>query len=405
MKILISAAEASSDVHGAQLLRALRVKARQSGLGEVEAFGIGGPLLQAEGLRAVVDARELLSMGFTEVFGRLPRILRALRRIEQEAVAQRPDVVVVIDYPEFHFRLARRLQGRGLPLVYFIPPKVWVWRKKRVAVLRALFSRILTILPFEEDFYRKAGLAVSYVGNPLMDELPLAMTREEARRRLGLDGGRRVLVAMPGSRPSELKRHVELFLDSAARTARELGEKLLVLMPLPAMGDTLSLQQRVLAWGARAGVAAESLEVRVSQGNAHECLIAADAGLIKSGTSTLEAGVLGCPHAVVYRTSFLTGLLFRLLVRYRGPVGLVNLVACGTEPREHYLMREIVLGAATPGAIAAELGSLLTDSRRREELAGGMKRLRARLLPPEAGQGPSALAAQEILAVVREKRG
>ncbi|MCM2277837.1 MAG: lipid-A-disaccharide synthase [Oligoflexia bacterium] len=401
MKVLISAAEASSDMHGAELLKALRTLARERGIGTVDAFGVGGPCLQREGLRTIVDARELLSMGFTEILGRLPRILRALARIAGEATRERPEVAIVIDYPDFHFRLARRLRSIGVPMIYYIPPKVWVWRKKRVTVLRELFTRVLCILPFEEEFHRRAGLPVRYVGNPLLDELPLSLTREAARMALGIDSRRRVLVAMPGSRPSELRNHVELFLEAAERVAlglRERGmlektERLLVLVPLPLTAQALGITGR------------ESLEIKVSRGDAHECLIAADAGLVKSGTSTLEAGILGCPHAVVYRTNFLTSFIFRRLIRYRGPVGLVNLVACGTEPRDEYLMREIVLEAATPEALSEEVLSLFLDEAKRERLAGGMARLRESLLGGTRGMSPSRRAAEEVLDVVGLEHG
>jgi lipid-A-disaccharide synthase len=148
MKILISAAETSSDAHAAELLKALRERSSEP----IEAFGIGGPKLAAAGQRQVFDAREMLSMGFVEILGRLPKILTALKRIEDEARALRPDVAVVVDYPDFHFRLAKRLAKQGIPLVYYIPPKVWAWRRGRVKFLKRFFRKILCILPFEVRF-------------------------------------------------------------------------------------------------------------------------------------------------------------------------------------------------------------------------------------------------------------
>ena len=165
MRVLISAAEISSDAHGAKLLDAL--KRIEPGLEDV--FGIGGARLQKAGLRSILDSRQLLAMGFTEVLGVIPRAWRALGEIEKAARASKPDVAVLIDYPDFHFRLARRLKRLGIPVVYYITPKVWAWRRGRVRLLRDLFARVLTILPFEAEFYEREGLAVTYVGNPLLD--------------------------------------------------------------------------------------------------------------------------------------------------------------------------------------------------------------------------------------------
>jgi lipid-A-disaccharide synthase len=183
VKILISAAETSSDIHGAELLRALQ---GQFAPGQIEAWGIGGPRLQAQGLRSLVDARSLLSMGFFELFGRLPKILGALGTIADAAARDRPDLAVVMDYPDFHFRLAKRLKKLGIPVVYYIPPKVWAWRQGRVKVLRERFVEVLSILPFEEDFFREHKVVAKYVGNPLVDELPLELSRAEARAKLGI---------------------------------------------------------------------------------------------------------------------------------------------------------------------------------------------------------------------------
>jgi lipid-A-disaccharide synthase len=365
----------------------------------VEAFGIGGAKLQAAGLRAVVDARELLAMGFLEVLGRLPQILRALATVTREAAAVRPELAVVIDYPDFHFRLGRRLKALGIPVVYFIPPKVWVWRKGRVRWLRERFARILCILPFEEEFYRRENVPVRYVGNPLVDELPLRLTRAEARRHLGLAEEASVLTMMLGSRPAELKFHLEVLLDAAARAATRLERRLVVLLPFSSTSEISGVLRAIQAWQAAHPDA--PLELRPSQGDAHECLVAADAGVIKSGTSTLEAGLLGCPHVVVYRAGLLSRFVFHFLIRYRGPVGLVNLVA-GWQPGQAPLVRELLGGEVTVGAVSAEIVALLTDLGLRSRLAQGLGELRARVVGN--GDSPSLRAAREVLALRDELR-
>lgn len=403
MKILISAAETSSDQHGAQLLRALQRECAQKGE-TLDAFGIGGPALKQAGLRVLVDARTLLVMGFTEVLGRLPTIFRSLKTVAETAANEKPDVAVVIDYPDFHFRLAKKLKRQGIPVIYFIPPKIWAWRKGRIKVLRERFVRVLSILPFEVDFYKREKMPVTYVGNPLVDELPLRLTRAEARKHLGLTDSDTVFVIMPGSRPTELKYHLDLMLSSALMASFKIfkknGKKLTALMPLPQTSDLKSVQNRVDEWKARNPDFAVTLDLRLSQGDAHECMVAADAGLIKSGTSTLEAGVLGCPHTIIYRSNRLTHFIFQYLIRYKGPVGLVNLVAGWSEGKP-LLIHEILHRDQSPEELSEELLSIYQNQERRSRILEGLARVRKAIVGENEGKSPSEVAAKEIIEWVR----
>lgn len=381
---------------------------------------MGGTALRDAGLDVVVDAKDFLAMGFVEVLSRLPRAAEAIRELSRLAERERPDVAIVIDYPDFHFRLSQKLKDLGIPVVYYIPPKVWAWRKKRTQILKERFARVLSILPFEEEFLRSHGVPVTYVGNPLSDELPLNLTRVEARTSLSVEEGAKVLVLMPGSRPSELKRHTTLMLDGALRAAAELrrrgvlgsSESLVSLIPVPLTTSREEIEGRVAQWKKQMGVSeAEKtgrfiLDIRVFHGGSHACLVAADAGLIKSGTSTLEAGLLGCPHAVVYRPHPISGWIFRNWVRYSGPVGLVNLASGGLGSRAPNLVRELLMNEATPQALAQEVVSLLVDLEKREKILQGMKRLRVSLFGGalKDRSSPSVKAAQEILSVVQESR-
>lgn len=366
------------------------------------AFGIGGPKLQAEGLESVVDARELLAMGFVEILGRLPRVFRALNQVTDEASKRLPDVAVVIDYPEFHFKLARRLGRLGIPVVCYIPPKVWVWRKKRIALLRSLFARVLTILPFEEDFYRREGLSVKYVGNPLQDELPFGLTQAQARERLFLQAEDLVLVVMPGSRPAELKRHLDLMILSAERVAEDLfhagklpkSKKLEVLVPFPATAAIpSSFRERKVS---------PKIRTHVSQGDAHACLVAADVGMIKSGTSTLEAALLGCPHTVIYKPSRISGWIVRHLIRYHGPVSLVNLIA-GHGVHDRQLVHEILCEEVSVQNVSQEVTQLFLDSEKRTRMREGFREVRELTLHRDR-RSPSDLAAAEVIAVVSQNQ-
>lgn len=318
MKVLISAAETSSDLHGAELLKSLHEIAASEGLSSIEAFGVGGPKLKAAGLKTVVDSKDLLAMGTWEVLGRIPQILRSLKKMVHEAEQNRPDVAVVIDYPDFHFRLTRKIRKLGIPVIYYIPPKIWVWRKSRIFKIKKYFQKVLCIFPFEEKIYRDALMPVEYIGNPLLDELPLGLSKEEARQKLGVSLDQKILVLMPGSRPSELKNHFSLMLDSAHEFCRRQKESFLIWVVLPESVDPSLYQEQAKRW--------PDLEIRITSGAAANVLAAADLGLIKSGTSTLEAALMGCPHVIVYRPAWITGWLFQNVVGYRDPVGLSNLV-------------------------------------------------------------------------------
>ena len=407
MKIFISAAEASSDAHGAELLKALRAELPADET--LDAFGIGGPKLQAAGLRAIADARDLLSMGFVEVLGRLPRILKILGIVSQELKRNRPDVAVVIDYPEFHLRLAKTLSHLKIPAIYYIPPKLWVWRKQRLKLLKDLFTRVLCIFPFEVEFYQREGLAVKYVGNPLLDELALDSPREAARQSLGLRSNDPVLAILPGSRPSELAQHLQLMIDAANLTALKLKKSgvlepprvLQVLLPLPETADLDEVRSQIDSNARETeGSGIALIDLRLSRGDSAQCLKAADAALVKSGTSTLEAALLGCPHAVIYRTNRLTAWLYRRVVRYRGPVGLVNLILKNDLDAPVRVAREILLEDVTPENLACEAVRLLTDQAVRTVMASKFHQIREQLSP--AGiESPSAAAARELMEVVR----
>lgn len=413
MKILISAAETSSDAHAAELLESLREQLRERGE-ETHAFGIGGPKLQAAGQKQIVDARELLSMGFLEIASRLPKILASLSRVEKAALETKPDVAVLLDYPDFHFRLARRLNKQGIPIVYYIPPKVWAWRKGRVRFLKKFFSKILCIFPFEENFYRKENVPVKYVGNPLLDELPLELSKPEARAKLGISTTEKVLAVLPGSRPAELQRHLELFLDGAQMTAvkllaaGEIGEheRLRVLVPFPATSEMQPLLDRIHAW--EADQKHLLVQMRISQGDSAWAMLASDAGLIKSGTSTLEAALLQCPHIIVYKPNKVTEFLVRRVINYWGPIGLSNLV-CGVE-REPFPIPELAGSTVTPQSLSNHLVQLLLPTPLAEKVKGVCEEVRRLMIVRENGSdlkiaSPSKVAAREIIEVADQSRG
>jgi lipid-A-disaccharide synthase len=339
-------------------------------------------------------------MGIGEVIVRLPNVLRGMAAISAEAEKRRPDVAILIDYPDFNLRLARRLRRLGIPVVYYIPPKLWVWRSSRARVLRERCSKVLSIFPFEEAFLRKHGVPAVYVGNPLLDELPLQKSRSDARAKFGFSTEDLVLVLMPGSRPAELTRHVPLMFEAAVfcaerlRSEGKLAGRLQAMVPLPETAD-IEGEWRTLAEKKSAHA---PIDFHLGIGDSADALIAADAGLIKSGTSTLEAALLGCPHVVVYKPGWSTQWVFKNLVRYRGPVGLVNL-AGGWSDGQPFLAEEILCEQVTSERLAEAAYSLLTDETKRSAMKKGFLALREKL-SGDGGAGPSARAAAEILELV-----
>ena len=394
MKLLVSAGETSSDIHGAELLKAIRNERPDL---EIYAYGMGGPRLKEAGLDIKVDAKNLLVMGFSEVLGKIPEIRRSLKCLTQAAKDHPPDVAIFIDYPDFHFLLARRLKRLGVKLIYYIPPKVWAWRKRRISFLKRMFSRVLCVLPFEEEFYRTHGLKVKYVGNPLVDELPWDLTQAGARRELGLRSNDRVILGMPGSRSAELHHHFELVLDAALQVTEKFAPKMnqrnVLLIPLPETVHLSPLEKKLSIWKTLHPNC--PLEIQLRVGKAHQCMVAADVGMVKSGTSTLEAGLLRCPHVLFFKPNALSAWIFRYLIRYRGPVGLVNLIL-GIKKSEDGVIPEILCGAVTAKSLAERVLLILEDSGVRNEMLADLNRLREKVAGFPVRLRPSENAAREV---------
>lgn len=398
MKVFISAFEASADHHGAELLKALRkaVPPQEN----IQAFGAGGAALRAQGFHAIVRSEEMRVMGLVGVLSKLPQIFRAMRALVAAVASEKPDVVVMIDYPGFHLRLAQKLKKFRVPLVYFIPPKVWVWRKKRIHKIAALFKKVLCLLPFEVPLYRTAGVDAGFVGNPIVDELPKNLDRSSARAQLGITDRQKVLVFMPGSREHELKMFLPIGVQGILAAAEKLGS-FQVLIPLPPEEDVGRVEALLAPLiQARSG----AVSFKVSAGDAHVCLVAADVGIIKSGTSTLEAGLLGCPHSIVYTGSAIENWVFQNILRYEGPVGLVNLVTLDNPPhrvdRKDLPFREILMEQFTPQAVQAEVESLFLDAGRREQIHQAIQKVRERIL--SQSDSVSEKVAREIIEIAEK---
>jgi lipid-A-disaccharide synthase len=371
MNLLISAGEASGDLHGARLLAALRRERP-----DLKAFGMGGERLAEAGLERTVASEALSVVGFSEVLEKLPALRRALGALSAEARKRRPDAAVLIDFPDFHGLLAGRLARARIPLVYYVPPQVWAWRPSRARTIARRARRILTLFPFETEIYRSLGGDAVCVGHPVVEDVreglaaPAALPPKTRRR----------LLLLPGSRGGELERHWEAMADAASALSRRFD---LELVAVRAPGLSEGLFPRAAERGIR--VASEGL---------HPLLASSDLAFVASGTATLEAALCGTPMVVVYRTSAFSHAVARALVRVRW-ISLVNIVA-GRE-----VVTELLQERLTAENLEREGEALLGSPERARAMKVELARVSAELGPP----GASGRAAGEILAALRRFSG
>ena len=336
LRIALVAGEASGDILGAGLMRALKVRHPS-----VEFIGVGGPLMQAEGMVSYFPMERLAVMGLVEVLGRLKELLAKRKQLVQTLIGEKPDVFIGIDAPDFTLNIELKLRRAGIKTVHYVSPSVWAWRQKRVLKIREGCDLMLTLLPFEARFYEEKGVPVRFVGHPLADTIPLESDRAAARAELGLAGGPLVAL-MPGSRGGEVGRLGGLFFDAA--------ERLMVLRPgirfvLPCASPERRVQIEQLLQG-------RDVPVLLLDGGSHLALAACDAVLIASGTATLEALLYKRPMVVAYRLAPITFWILKRLVK--SPyVSLPNLLA------QRLLVPELLQDAATAETLAQTLLPLL----------------------------------------------
>ena len=378
MRILISAGEASGDRLGAGLARALRAR-----MPSIELVGMGGDEMADAGVRLLQHASEVAVVGIVEVVRHLPAIRRAMTRLTEAIERERPDLVVPVDFPDFNLRLAARCRRAEVPVVYYVSPQVWAWRRGRVRTIRRLVRRVLVLFPFERRFYDDEGVPATFVGHPAAAARARA-SREELLPGLGLDPRRRVLALLPGSRVGEAGRLLPVQLD-AARRLRERDPGLQLVAP----------RARTIPPGFLEAIARERkiVDLAICDGRYPDILEASDAGIVASGTATLDAALAGLPFVAVYRMQPLTYWIARSLVSI-DHVALPNLVA------GERIVPELVQEDCRPEIIAREVEPLLAEparaARMREALAG----VRSRLM----GDGAFDRAAEAVLAELGRKQ-
>ncbi|MGH9515016.1 MAG: lipid-A-disaccharide synthase [Terriglobales bacterium] len=370
MRILISAGEASGEMYGAQLIEALRreISSVQASAGEgarptpaasgLEFYGVGGEKMRAAGCDTVVDAKDLSVVGIMEILSHLAKIWQLFHKLIGEADRRRPDLAVVIDSPAFNWRVARQMKKRGIPVVYYVCPQFWAWRQGRVRLLRKYVDKALVIFPFEERFYRDRGVNAEFVGHPLAELPRPSISREQYATEHGLDLAKQWITLMPGSRAKEVRMNLPGILGAAAL----LGSEYEFLIPVaPTVGSSF-IQEVVDSHPIPANNALHLVP------EALPALANSRAGIIASGTATVEAAMMETPFVMVYRVTRLTYLLGRWTVRVPH-FAMVNLIA------GEKVVPELVQHDFTAERVAAELRRVIADGEARQKMLSGLKKV------------------------------
>lgn len=376
-KILISAGEASGDIHAAAVTAALK-KIDSA----IEVFGMGGDALRAAGGEVLFDIKDHGVMGFVEVIKKLPDLFKLRSDFARVMDERKPDCLVVVDYPGFNMKLAKVAHDKGIPVVSYIAPSAWAWNKGRAKNVAKIVDKVACIFPFEYDVYEEAGAPVEFVGHPLLDIVHPAMERAEAEAWAGKEAGRPLVLLMPGSRLMEIEKMLPTLLEGAKLLKKQLPE---VQFAMPRAG-TIPLELL------QSKIKASGLEIKITEGHNYDLFSVADLALATSGTVTLEAALCGLPSVIVYRTSALNAFIARRVINIPN-IGLPNIVA------GRQILPELLQEDFTPANVANTAVELLAPERR-PQLEANLAYMKARLGEP----GAVNRVAQLILRIAEERK-
>ena len=376
-KILISAGEASGDIHAAAVTAALK-KIDST----VEVFGMGGDELRAAGGEVLFDIKDHGVMGFVEVIKKLPDLFKLRSDFARVMDERKPDCLVVVDYPGFNMKLAKLAHDKGIPVVSYIAPSAWAWNKGRAKKVAKIVDKVACIFPFEYDVYKEAGAPVEFVGHPLLDIVHPSMERAEAEAWVGKEEGRPLVLLMPGSRLMEIEKMLPNLLEGAKLLQKQMPE---VQFAMPRAGTIPLelLQDKIKASG---------LHIKITEGHNYDLFSVADLALATSGTVTLEAALCGLPCVIVYRPSALNAFIARRVINIPN-IGLPNIVA------GRQILPELLQEDFTPAKLAATAVELLAPARR-PSLQADLAFMKQRLGEP----GAVGRVAQLILRIAEEKK-
>ena len=370
MRVMIIAGEASGEMHGAGLVAAL--KASRSG---IDIFGIGGDRMERAGCALIYHIEKFSVMGITEVIRHLPFIRRALRRMDGLLESRRPDLMILIDYPDFNLRLARKARKRGIPVLYYISPQVWAWRSRRIHSIVRLVDCMAVVFPFEVELYEKAGGKVVFVGHPMLEALESRQSKAGFCEGAGLDPDRPIIGMLPGSRVME----VERMLPAMAGTLKKVQQD------LPDTQGVIGLAPTVPRAGLAGNFEGHAKVIPVVENSTYEVMRHADLLLVTSGTATLESACFGTPLLVLYRMSRVSWWIARRLVSIPD-IGLVNVVA------GRRIAPEFLQDAVEPKTLAPVVLELLRDPKKRLEMTQRLREVKDRLGTPGASSRVADLA-------------
>ena len=371
---MLSCGEASGDLYAAALVEALR--RRDPG---IDVFGLGGERFAAAGGRLVADFHGMSVTGLAEALSVVPRSIATLRKLTRAAREQRPHALVVIDYPDFNFRLMRFIKRQGIPVIYYISPQLWAWRPGRMRLMKRSVDRVLPIFPFEEALYKSAGIDVRFVGHPLIDLAKPRMTRDAFLKKLNLDPAKPVLALLPGSRKNELERLAPVIAQAVPAIAAQVPGVQFVVARAPNLGD-----------GLFEPFGLSGVTLRIADVQTDDVLNACDAVVTASGTATVQTALHGKPMVVLYKLSPTTYRLGKGLAKV-DMYAMVNLIA------GRRIVVELIQDDCTAEAVAAEAVRILTDRSYRDQMIAALADVRRQL----GGPGASDRAAEAILELMQ----
>jgi len=369
-KILLVAGEASADLHGSHVVRELK-RIDPS----VHLYGIGGDELRRAGMEILFDARDLSVVGIVEVVSRLPHIRKVFNTLKQQIEEAPPELLILLDYPDFNLRLAAVAKKHKVPVLYYISPQIWAWRQGRVKKIARIVDQMAVVFPFEVPLYEKEGVPVQFVGHPLLDREIPAFDSAGSLEAFGMKPGWPVIGLLPGSRKSEIERLLPVMLAAAQRIQKEYPMAQFIIPVAP------GIRREEIA----AGVAQKNVPVTVVENQLHRALQVCSLALVASGTATLETALMKKPMIILYKISFLTYLIGRLMIRVPC-IGLANIVA-GTQ-----VVPELIQADASAQRIAGEALALLKSPERLAAMERDLGRIRERLGAPGASARVARIA-------------
>jgi lipid-A-disaccharide synthase len=375
---MIVAGEASGEIHGAELMRALR---RLYPEVEFEFFGVGGQQMRAAGAEILADAKEFGVIGPVEIGRAIGRIYTTFRRVHQAARARRPDAVILIDWPDFNLQMVKKAKAAGLKTIYYISPQIWAWRRYRLRTIRRCVDKMIVILPFEVDFYRQAGVDVEFVGHPLLDVVRATKDRQSFCADYHLDPGRPIISLLPGSRRSEVDHILPVMIETAERVS-QLNAQFVV--PL---ASTISWAKAKIIIRQASDRLASS--IKLIEHDTYNAVAHSELAVVASGTATLETALLETPLIIVYRGSELNFRLIRPLIQL-DTFGMVNLIA------GEKIAPELIQHDMNPERLAATIMDFMSHEEKRAAMKEKLKQIRQRLGPGCAAER----AAQSVMQAI-----